>query len=114
MNPIQYVLLFVIIIAHLSHAHMRLLQLEIMCPRKASLRSAKQYRDELKVCVYPGMDNPNAVTITNADLERLRPNELLNDTIIDFYLMYALTLIRFLVYCSLHCVLNFVGIYAKI
>ena len=30
-----------------------------------------------------------SVTITNADLNRLQPNEFLNDTLIEFYLRYS-------------------------
>jgi len=35
------------------------------------------------ILVYPP-DGPGAVNITNADLKRLRPDEFLNDTLIEF------------------------------
>lgn len=39
------------------------------------------------ILVYPP-DGPNSVTIFDNDLERLRPNEFLNDSIVDFYLRH--------------------------
>eukprot|EP00898_Chlorokybus_atmophyticus_P005516 jgi/Chlat1/5966/Chrsp4S06179 len=40
--------------------------------------------------VFP-TNEPDAVTVTNADMERLAPSEFLNDTLIDFYIKYLQT-----------------------
>lgn len=38
--------------------------------------------------VYPNIKGQNSVTLYNDDLDRLKPNEFLNDSIVEFYLRY--------------------------
>ena len=42
-----------------------------------------------KVLVYPNEDSKDAVTLTKADVRRLRTDDFLNDSLVDFQLKKA-------------------------
>ena len=48
----------------------------------------RAFHDTTEYLTYPPHTNRQSVTITLGDLHRLNPNEFLNDTLIEFYLLY--------------------------
>ena len=56
--------------------------------RTFRLTSDRDHYDTDPYLTYPPHTNRHSVTVTYGDLHRLRPNEFLNDTLIEFYLLY--------------------------
>ena len=54
----------------------------------SSHSASHPFHDTTPYLTYPPHTNRQSVTITHADLHRLLPNEFLNDTLIEFYLLY--------------------------
>lgn len=56
--------------------------------RSAEEKSARDAKSTEPLLIYPNIKGQNSVTLYEDDLDRLRPDEFLNDSIVEFYLRF--------------------------